>query len=72
MSVRQVGGSPEDSFSSEEGERLKSRADERLLDVNAKEGEEALIPFEPVLDEVMRIDHRGAGKYRNALRELAK
>ncbi|MFL5383029.1 MAG: hypothetical protein ACJ8GN_10980 [Longimicrobiaceae bacterium] len=64
MSVRQVGGSPDGPVSNEERERLKSRVDERLLHVNA-EGEE-------VLDEVTRIYRRGARKYWNALRELAK
>jgi hypothetical protein len=69
MSVRQVGGSSNDSISSEYRERPKSRADERPLYVGAKEGEDVLTP---VIDKVTRIYHRGAGKYRNALRELAK
>ncbi|MFL5542352.1 MAG: hypothetical protein ACJ8J0_25415 [Longimicrobiaceae bacterium] len=71
MSVRQIGGSPDDSISSEYTERPRSRADEGLV-VNAKEGDKVLTPFDPVLDEVTRIYHRGAGRYRNALRELAK
>jgi hypothetical protein len=72
MSVRQVGGSSDDPFSGEERERPKSRADKRPLHVDAKEGEESLTPFDPELDEATRIYHRGAERYRNALRELAK
>jgi len=34
--------------------------------------EPALTPSDPVFDEGTTIYHRGAGKYRNALRELAK
>ena len=72
MTARQVGGSPDSACSSEERERLKGRAGERLPDMNAMEDEEVLTPVDPVLGEVTRIYHRGAGKYRNALRELAK
>ena len=71
MTVRRIGGSLGGTFPKEVMERLNVGEGDKLH-VVVKEGEIVLTPYDPAFDEAMKIYRRGARKYRNALRELAK
>ncbi|HEV2147315.1 MAG TPA: AbrB/MazE/SpoVT family DNA-binding domain-containing protein [Longimicrobiaceae bacterium] len=52
-------------------EELNVQNGDELALVRTENGIE-LIPFDPEFEEMMSVYRRGAKKYRNALRELAK
>ena len=52
-------------------EEMNVQNGDELALVRTEQGFE-LVPFDPEFDEVMAVYRRGAKKYRNALRELAK
>jgi putative addiction module antidote len=71
MTVRRIGGSLGATFPKEVMERLNIGEGDKLF-VVVKDGEIILTPYDPAFDQAMAIYRRGARKYRNALRELAK
>lgn len=71
MTVRRIGGSLGGTFPKEAMERLNIGEGDKLH-VIVKEGEMILTPYDPAFEEAMKVYRRGARKYRNALRELAK
>ena len=69
--LRQMGGSIGATIPKEIAERFHlSKGDE----VYVSETPEGILitPYDPAFDETMAVYEKGAKKYRNALRELAK
>jgi putative addiction module antidote len=52
-------------------EEMNVQNGDELALVRTENGFE-LVPFDPAFDEMMAVYRRGAKKYRNALRELAR
>lgn len=71
LTVRQAGGSLTATLPKEMADRHQIKAGDRLLAVETEDGI-LLTPFEPDFARAMAIYERGARKYRNALRALAK
>ena len=71
MTVRRMGGSLGGTFPKEAMELLNVDEGDRLY-VAVEDGKLVLTPCDPAFEEAMKVYRRGARKYRNALRELAK
>jgi putative addiction module antidote len=71
MTVRRMGGSLGGTFPKEAMELLNIADGDKLF-VAVQEGKIVLTPYDPAFEEAMKVYRRGARKYRNALRELAK
>jgi antitoxin MazE len=71
LTVRQAGGSLTATLPKEMADRYQIKAGDRLLAVETEDGI-LITPFEPEFARAMAIYERGARKYRNALRALAK
>lgn len=71
LTVRQAGGSLTATLPKEMADRYQIKAGDRLLAVETENGI-LITPFEPEFARAMRVYERGARKYRNALRALAK
>ena len=71
LTVRQAGGSLTATLPKEMADRYQIKAGDRLLAVETEDGI-LITPFEPEFARAMKIYERGARKYRNALRALAK
>ena len=71
LTVRQAGGSLTATLPKEMADRYQIKAGDRLLAVETADGI-LITPFEPQFARAMKIYERGARKYRNALRALAK
>jgi putative addiction module antidote len=69
--LRQVGGSIGATLPKEMAARLHLEVGDRVLAVETDRGI-LLTPYDPVVERALGIAARGARKYRNALRELAK
>ncbi len=69
--LRPMGGSSGVTLPEELVERLQVEAGDKLLPLETADGV-LLSPFDPELESSMDAYERVAGKYRNALRELAE
>lgn len=69
--LRQVGGSIGATLPKDMAERLHLQVGDRVLAVETDRGI-LLTPYDPTVERALAIAARGARKYRNALRELAK
>jgi putative addiction module antidote len=71
ITMRRMGGSLGATFPKEAVERLNLADGDKVFLVEHEDGL-LLTPYDPVFAKAMEIYRRGAKKYRNALRELAK
>lgn len=71
VKLRQAGGSVSATLPKEMVERLHLASGDRVLAVETEKGI-LLTPYDPDVERALEIAARAAGKYRNALRELAK
>ena len=71
LTLRQVGGSIGATLPKDMAERLNLSPGDRVLAVETDRGI-LLTPYDPEIERSLAIAARVAGKYRNALRELAK
>ena len=69
--LRQAGGSISATLPKDMAERLHLAAGDRVLAVETDQGI-VITPYDPTAARALMIAFRGAKKYRNALRELAK
>lgn len=69
--LRQVGGSIGATLPKDMAERLHLEVGDRVLAVETDRGI-LLTPYDPTVERALSIAARGARKYRNVLRELAK
>jgi putative addiction module antidote len=71
LKLRQAGGSISATLPKDMAERLHLAAGDTVLAVETDRGI-LLTPYDPQTEEALAIATRVSGKYRNALRELAK
>lgn len=71
LKLRQVGGSIGATLPKDMAERLHLGPGDRVLAIETDRGI-LLTPYSPERERALAIAARVAGKYRNALRELAK
>jgi len=71
ITLRQAGGSISATLPKDMADRLHLEAGDRVLAVETDRGI-LLTPYDPETEEALAIASRVAGKYRSALRELAK
>ena len=71
IQLRRIGGSVGTTFPKEMMDAMRV-GDGDVLYAVERDGEYVLTPYDPDFKEAMEIYERGARKYRNALRELAK
>ena len=71
LTLRQVGGSIGATIPKDMAERLHLAAGDTVLAVETERGI-LLTPYDPEVEKALAIAGKVAGKYRNALRELAK
>ncbi len=71
VKLRKMGGSVGATLPKDLVERLHLDAGDELFVVTTEEGI-LLTPYDPSFAEAMKAYRRGAKKYRNALRELAR
>ena len=71
VTLRQSGGSVTATLPREMVDRLRLAAGDKVLIVETGEGL-LLTPYDPTFEKAMQAYRRGARKYRNALRELAR
>jgi len=72
MKLRKQGGSLAVTLPKEVVRELGVRAGGAVHLVRLGPGEFRLTPYDPAFRRAMQVYERGAAKYRNALRELAK
>ncbi|MBV9108701.1 MAG: AbrB/MazE/SpoVT family DNA-binding domain-containing protein [Gemmatimonadetes bacterium] len=71
LTLRKIGGSLGGTFPKEMLDRLNVAEGDKFFLVETDDGI-LLTPYDPGFDKAMEVYRRGARKYRNALRELAK
>jgi putative addiction module antidote len=71
LKLRQAGGSISATLPKDMAERLHLAAGDTVLAVETERGI-LLTPYDPAVEEALAIAGKVAGRYRNALRELAK
>lgn len=71
ITLRRSGGSISATLPKDMVDRLRVEAGDTVFVVETADGL-LLTPFDPAFEQGMRAYERGARKYRNALRELAK
>ena len=71
LKLRQTGGSISATLPKDMAERLHLTAGDTILAIETDRGI-MLTPYDPQTEEALAIASRVAGRYRNALRELAK
>lgn len=71
ITLRQVGGSIGATLPKDMAERLHLAPGDKVFAVETEHGI-LLTPYDPLVEEAMEAAGRIAGKYRNALRELAR
>ena len=71
ITLRQVGGSIGATLPKDMAERLNLAPGDKVFAVETEHGI-LLTPYDPAVDEAMEAARLIAGKYRNALRELAR
>jgi len=72
LKVRKVGNSLGVVLPKEVIQRLRTGDGERIFLVESVEGEYRLTPYDPAFEKKMRKADEIMGRYRNALRTLAK
>ena len=71
ITLRQVGGSIGATLPKDMADRLKVEVGDEVFVVETDQGI-LITPYDPTFDAAMAAYKRTAGKFRNALRELAK
>jgi putative addiction module antidote len=71
LKLRQAGGSISATLPKDMAERLHLAAGDTVIAVETERGI-LLTPYDPAVEEALAIAGKVAGRYRNALRELAK
>ena len=71
ITLRQVGGSIGATIPKDMAERLHLGVGDRGLAIETDNGI-LLTPFDPDIQEALDVAGRAAGRFRNALRELAR
>jgi putative addiction module antidote len=71
LKLRQMGGSVGATLPKDMAERLHLAAGDKVLAIETERGI-LLTPYDPEAEEALAIAARVSGRYRNALRELAK
>jgi putative addiction module antidote len=71
VTLRKMGGSVGATIPKDMAERLHVRAGDEVFVIETEKGV-LVTPFDPEFQQAMVAYERTAGKYRNALRELAK
>jgi len=71
LTMRRMGGSVGATFPKDVLERLNVGDGDQVFLIDHEDGY-LLTPYDPTFAKAMEVYRRGAGKYRNALRELAK
>ncbi len=71
ITLRQAGGSVSATLPKGMAERLHVGPGDRVFALETDRGI-LITPYDPSFEKAMRLYERGAAKYRNALRELAK
>lgn len=71
VTLRQMGGSVGATLPKDIADRLHVAAGDEVFIIETEHGV-LLTPYDPIFDKAMTAYRRGAKKYRNALRELAK
>ncbi|RMH15970.1 MAG: AbrB/MazE/SpoVT family DNA-binding domain-containing protein [Gemmatimonadetes bacterium] len=69
--LRKMGGSIGATLPKDLADRLHLEAGDEVFVIATDQGL-LLTPYDPTFDKAMAVYRRGARKYRNALRELAK
>ncbi|OGU03460.1 MAG: hypothetical protein A2W29_00070 [Gemmatimonadetes bacterium RBG_16_66_8] len=72
VKTRKQGGSVAITLPADVARKLAVKESTVLYMVEQKPGEYVLTPFDPEFAEAMQVYQRGAERYKNALRELAK
>ena len=72
LKVRQIGNSLGVVLPKETLARLNLQEGDALYLTEAPDGSMRITPYDPAFDTQMRLAREGMGKFRNALRELAK
>lgn len=71
ITTRRAGGSISATLPKDMMDRMNIGAGDQLFAIETERGV-LLTPYDPNFERAMRVYERGAKKYRNALRELAK
>lgn len=71
VTLRQMGGSVGATLPKDIADRLHVAAGDEVFIIETEHGV-LLTPYDPTFDKAMTAYRRGAKKYRNALRELAR
>ena len=71
ITMRQAGGSVSATIPKDMAERYRMEVGERAFAIETDRGV-LITPYDPNFERAMQIYERGAKRYRNALRELAK
>lgn len=71
VKLRQAGGSVSATLPKDMADRLHLEAGDRVLAIETDRGI-LLTPYDPDIEEALKVAARTAKKYRNALRELAQ
>jgi putative addiction module antidote len=71
VTLRQMGGSVGATLPKDIADRLHVEAGDEVFMIETDSGV-LLTPYDPAFDQAVAAFQRGARKYRNALRELAK
>lgn len=71
ITLRQVGGSIGATIPKDMADRLHLGVGDRVLAIETDDGI-LLTPFDPNVQEALDVAGRAAGRFRNALRELAR
>ncbi len=72
LKVRQIGNSLGVVLPKEALARLNLQDGDTVFLTEAPDGSMRLTPYDPTFDAQIRAARKGMGKYRNALRQLAK
>jgi putative addiction module antidote len=71
VTLRQMGGSVGATLPKDIAERMHVAPGDEIFIIETENGV-LLTPYDPTFEKAMEAYRRGAKKYRNALRELAK
>lgn len=71
LTLRQAGGSIGATLPKDMADRLHLAPGDRVLAIETEHGI-LLTPYDPTTEKALELASRGAKKYRNALRKLAK
>jgi len=71
ITMRRAGGSVSATIPKDMADRLHVSVGDRMFAIETERGI-LLAPYDPEFERSMQVYERGARRYRNALRELAK